>query len=369
MIVTGCYAQVSADEVSKIDGVDLVLGNPEKDQVIKFLKKGHAPEDKKSKVAVGAYESGTPFSLRAGAITSRTRANLKVQDGCDRFCTYCIIPLARGRSKSLPLEIILSEIDSLVHQGVKEFIFTGIHLGGWGTDLPEKLSMVELLRGVEERSYPARFRISSIDPDEVTDELIDLIKESTTICNHLHMPLQSGSEKILKLMGRPYTTKFFRDRVERAAREIPGISIGTDIITGFPGEGDIEFEEGRALIESMPLSYLHVFPYSKRKGTPAATLPDQVHGTVIKERSAILREIDKDKRMGFHKNFIGSKMTVLIESSKDKSTGLFKGRSSNYIPILVKDYTDAHTENKGGEFSEVLLKEADSKGMSGVVCA
>ena len=367
IIVTGCYAQVSAKEVAEIEGVDFVLGNPEKDQVLKYLQKGHKIGIE-GRVAVGPSEEGTPLSLRANSIATRTRANLKIQDGCDRSCTYCIIPMARGRSKSLPMETILNEIESLTKQGFKEFVFTGIHLGGWGIDLPNKPSFASLLANIEERSFPARFRISSIDPDEVTDELINIIKDAKTICKHLHMPIQSGSDTVLKLMGRPYTAGFFRDRVEKIAGLIPSISIGTDIITGFPGESDKEFEETRALIEALPLSYLHLFPYSKRKGTPAASFPGQVHGTIIKKRSTILREIDKTKRTEFHVSFVGSKMSVLVEGSRDKRTGLAKGRSSNYIPVLIKDFDKPSANGTTGQFSEVLLKEADSQGMCGVVC-
>jgi threonylcarbamoyladenosine tRNA methylthiotransferase MtaB len=360
VIVTGCYAQVSPDDVAKIDEVDLVLGNPEKGQVIDFLTKGQ----REKKTIVGPSEPGTPFSLRANNIRGRTRANLKIQDGCDRFCTYCIIPTARGRSKSLGADTILKEIEGLIEKGFKEFVFTGIHLGGWGTDFKEPAHITELLEKIEEQDFPARFRLSSIDPDEVTDPLIDLMREAKTICNHLHLPVQSGSDTILKLMERPYSADFFAERVNRLKSQVPGISIGTDIITGFPGETDKEFEETRSFIDSLPLSYLHVFPYSVRAGTPAATLPGALHGTIIKERSAILREIDAKKRKDFYRNFIGSKVDVLVEGSNDKATGLLKGRSSNYIPVLIEN----HHETKSGEFNEVFLKEADKQAMLGELC-
>jgi threonylcarbamoyladenosine tRNA methylthiotransferase MtaB len=359
VIVTGCYAQVAAEEVAKIDEVNLVLGNPEKGQIIDFLTKGQ----REKRTVVGPPELGTPFSLRARTIKGRTRANLKIQDGCDRSCTYCIIPMARGRSKSLETETILTEIEGLIEAGFREFVFTGIHLGGWGADLKEPLHLSDLLKRIEARGFPARFRLSSIDPDEVTDELIELLKDAKFICNHLHLPLQSGSDAILKLMGRPYTTAFFVERVNKLTKLIPDISIGTDIITGFPGENNKEFEETRSLIEALPLSYLHVFPYSIRKGTSAALLPGKLHGTIIKERSAILREIDTKKRENFYRGFIGSKTSVLIESTKDKVTGLRKGRSSNYIPVLIEDCPNA----RSGEFSEVLLKESNRHTMLGVV--
>ncbi len=362
VIVTGCYAQVAPGDVAKIEGVDLVLGNPEKGQVIKFLAETRPGTGKKeAETVVGRSESGTPFSLRATNIRGKTRANLKIQDGCDRACTYCIIPMARGRSKSLQADIILSEIEGLIDKGFKEFVFTGIHLGGWGADLKEPFHLTELLSIIEARGFPARFRLSSIDPDEITDDLIDLLKDAGTICNHLHLPVQSGSDTILKLMGRPYTTGFFAERVNKLKAEVPGISIGTDIIAGFPGEGEKEFEETRSFIEALPLGYLHVFPYSIRSGTPAASLPGGLHAAVIKERSAILREIDAAKRKEFHRGFIGSKASVLVESSVDKDTGHRRGRSSNYIPVLIEE----HEEIKPGEFSEVSLKEAGEKTMLG----
>ena len=367
VIVTGCYAQVAADDVAAIVGVDLVLGNPEKGQVIKFLIEGRSSlreRGRGAKTLVGPYEGGTPFSLRAKNIRGRTRANLKIQDGCDRHCTYCIIPMARGRSKSLDTNTILREIEGLIEKGFREFVFTGIHLGGWGADFKEPLHLTDLLSKIEARGFLARFRLSSIDPDEVTDELIDLLKDAKFICNHLHLPLQSGSDAILKLMKRPYNTAFFVERVNKLASLVPNISIGTDIITGFPGETDKEFEETRSLIEALPLGYLHVFPYSIRKGTPAASLPDILHPTVVKERSFILRKIDVEKRENFYQRFIGSRTSVLIESTRDKNTGLSKGRSSNYIPVLIKDGSKA----RAGEFSEVLLKEATKEAMFGVVC-
>ncbi|MEE9542620.1 MAG: tRNA (N(6)-L-threonylcarbamoyladenosine(37)-C(2))-methylthiotransferase MtaB [Thermodesulfobacteriota bacterium] len=361
VIVTGCYAQVSPDDIAEIDGVDLVLGNPEKGRVMEFLTKGRP---KSTRAVVGPSELGTPFSLRAKNIRGRTRANLKIQDGCDRSCTYCIIPQARGRSKSLEAETIISEIKDLCEKGFREFVFTGIHLGGWGTDFKDSSHLTKLLKKIEAQNFPARFRLSSIDPDEITDELIDLLKGAKTICNHLHLPIQSGSDAILRLMHRPYTTDFFSEIVNKLFARVPGISIGTDIITGFPGETEIEFEKTRSLIEALPLNYLHVFPYSVRRGTPAATLPGKVHPAIIKERSAILRKIDAEKREKFYRGFIGSKTNVLIESARDKDTGLMKGRSSNYIPVLIEDYPGAQS----GEFSEVLLKEATRKAMFAMVC-
>jgi threonylcarbamoyladenosine tRNA methylthiotransferase MtaB len=264
IIVTGCYAQVSPGEVARIGGVDYILGNPEKGRIIEYLEKGRRTNGPFR--VVGPYESGTPLSLRAAtSYKNRTRANLKVQDGCNRRCTFCIVPIARGRSKSLPTHEVLQEIDVLVERGFKEIVFTGIHLGSYGADLLPRTGILSLLKEIEKRSYPCRFRLSSIDPDEVTDELIELLKGASTICNHLHLPLQSGDTGVLKRMRRPYSSEFFAGRVEKLVTSVSGISIGVDVISGFPAEGPEEFENTYSLIKDLPVSYLHIFPYSRRK--------------------------------------------------------------------------------------------------------
>lgn len=334
VIVTGCYAEVSPEEVSAIEGVDFVLGNPDKGLIAAYIKNGD-----KGRVGergnANSKKDGVPFSLRARAPQGRTRVNLKVQDGCDRACSFCIIPRARGRSRSLSLELVLGEVEGLVKSGFREIVLTGIHLGAFGRDLTPRSSVTELLRALDSCGLPCRFRISSLDPDEVSGELIDLMAGARTISNHLHLPIQSGDDSILKLMRRPYKSQYFRETVMTLHERVESISIGTDVITGFPGEGDVEFENTYNLIKGLPLSYLHVFPYSKRSGTPAAKMAGQVKGEVIKERSRRLRELDVEKREEFYKRFIGSETEVLIESARDKKTGLLKGRTSNYIPVFV----------------------------------
>lgn len=359
VIVTGCYAQVSPDEVSKIEGVDYILGNPEKGRVLEYILKGR---QEKPLASVGPNIEGTPFTLRAKSSSGRTRANFKVQEGCDRRCSYCIIPMARGESKSLAIEDVEREIDSLVEKGYKEVVLTGIHLGAYGVDLGPGLNITSLLNLIEKNNYPCRFRISSLDPDEVTDGLIDVLKGARSICNHLHLPIQSGDDTIIRRMRRPYTAHFFRERVEKLVGSVPEISIGVDVIAGFPGEGEREFENTFSLLKDLPISYLHIFPYSKRHGTAAAEFKGQVDGDAVKARCAMLHELDTLKRTGFYKSFLGRPASVLVESARDKKTGLLKGRARNYIPVAFEG--GATLRNT---IVEVRLSGFDESGMAAAV--
>ncbi|MBI1912192.1 MAG: tRNA (N(6)-L-threonylcarbamoyladenosine(37)-C(2))-methylthiotransferase MtaB [Deltaproteobacteria bacterium] len=356
VIVTGCYAQVSPDEVRLIEGVDYILGNPEKGKVLECITRGRQTE---AQAFVGSGEQGTPFTLRAKSSGGRTRANFKVQEGCNRQCSYCIIPKARGASKSLSLEEVEREIDSLVESGYKEIILTGIHLGAYGADLGEK-SITSILKLIEKKAYPCRFRISSLDPDEVTEELIDILKDAKRVCNHLHLPLQSGDNNIIRKMKRPYTRELFAERVLGLFKSVPEISVGVDVIAGFPGEGEAEFENTFSLLEELPVSYLHIFPFSKRKGTPAADYLNQVNGNIIKARCEKLKELDIVKRCEFHRHFTGKTAGVLVESSRDKKSGLLKGRARNYIQVFLEGSNELRNM-----LVDVRLSSFDENGMTG----
>lgn len=342
VVVTGCYAQVAAKEAAGIEGVDYVLGNPEKEKVLQYIFEG---KRKEPKIDVTETTHSSPLTLRAKGSSGRTRAYLKAQDGCNNSCSYCIIPKARGVSRSLPISEILKEIESLVAGGYKEIILTGIHLGAYGLDLPPhqnlwcggKTDITGLVKAIDETHYPCRFRISSLDPDEVSDELIEVMANSKTVCNHLHLPLQSGDDNILKRMNRRYTGKLFAERVEKIIEALPEISIGVDVIVGFPGEDEKKFFNTHSLLEKLPIAYMHIFPFSKRSGTLAVEFSEQVDAKIIKQRCEKLKVLDKIKRKRFYEKFIGKKAWVLIEASRDKETGFLKGRSRNYIPFLIKN--------------------------------
>ena len=348
LIVTGCYAQVSADEVAAIEGVDFIVGNPKKGRIAEFIKKGRQASPIKE---LGDWQEGTPWTLRTLSSAGRTRATLKIQEGCDRSCSYCIIPKARGASRSLALGIVEKEISALVETGYREIVLTGIHLGAYGSDLTEKTSLTTVLELIEKKDFPCRFRVSSLDPDEVTEDLIDLLKSAKRVCNHLHLPLQSGDDSIIKKMHRPYTGSLFAEKVEKLSASVPGIAIGADIIVGFPGEGEKEFMNTFSLISSLPLSYLHIFPFSERRGTPAAAFPGRAEKRVIKERCERLRELDLSKRAAFHRSFEGKNECVLVEKVRDKKTGLLKGHTRNYILSFI----DADDSLKGSLASVTLL--------------
>lgn len=359
VIVTGCYAQVSSDELASVDGIDYVVGNPEKGRIIEFIRGGRRSSPL---VQVGKYEDGTPMALRARSSGGRTRANLKVQEGCNRACSYCIIPKARGLSKSVSLKDAERDIDALVEGSFKEIVLTGIHLGAYGMDLDPPSTPLDLFRMIEANKYPCRFRISSLDPDEVTDDLIEFLSGSKTFCNHLHLPLQSGDDAILKAMHRPYTREEFAERVLKLVGAVKGILIGVDIIAGFPGEGEAEFESSYSLIASLPVSYLHIFPYSKRRGTPASSYRGQVPPKIVRARIERLLSLDAEKRRSFYERFTGSTVEVLAESARDRKTGRLKGRSANYIPVLFDG-----PDSLKNTVAKVKLASFDETGMAGVI--
>ncbi|MBI4948663.1 MAG: tRNA (N(6)-L-threonylcarbamoyladenosine(37)-C(2))-methylthiotransferase MtaB [Deltaproteobacteria bacterium] len=357
VIVTGCYAQVSSSELAMVDGIDYVIGNPEKGRIVEFIRGGRRSAPL---VEVGRYEDGTSLALRSRSAGGRTRANLKVQEGCDRACSYCIIPKARGLSRSVSLKEALRDIDALVDASFKEIVLTGIHLGAYGGDLTPPSNVLALFREIEANRYPCRFRISSLDPDEVTDDLIAFLAESKTFCNHLHLPLQSGDDTILRAMRRPYTREEFADKVFRLIESVKDISIGADIIAGFPGEGEREFDNSYSLVASLPISYLHIFPYSKRRGTPASSYKGQVLPDAVKGRIERLQPLDAEKRRSFYEKSVGKTAEVLAELSRDKKTGLLRGRSANYIPVLFDG-----PESLKNTIVKVRFASYDATGMTG----
>ena len=350
VVVTGCYAQMAGAELLEMPGVNLILGNSEKRDIVGFLKElGDQPRAIVADISL--QKSGESAPLESFA--EHTRAFLQVQNGCDARCAYCIVPFARGASRSVAPEEALEGMVSFAAKGFKEIVLTGIHLGGYGLDLTPPTDLLELLQRAEVRVPVHRLRIGSVEPTEVSPELVAFLAASKIVCPHLHLPLQSGSDGVLSRMNRGYDTDLFRGVAQSLVRAIPDICLGTDLIAGFPGESDAEFAETYRFIEELPLAYLHVFPFSPRPGTPAATMTPQLHSRVVKERAEALRLLSEQKKNAYAAGFVGRELQVLVQ----RDAGGRKGLSRNYLPVLIEgcdnlfnsEVTVLITEAKDGE--------------------
>jgi len=360
--VLGCDVEFEKDVLEKIEGVTAVFGNEERGEFLSFLRrqesrlktmdprvtcppsfntynKWRKPEDDVKKPWNDNAVRSTQYAVRA-------RPFIKIQDGCENFCTYCIVPYMRGKIKSETPENVIKEIQSFHTQGFYEVVLTGIHIGKYGQDLRNE-NLVGLLRLILDKTDISRIRLSSIDPDEIGLDLIELIKNSNgRICPHLHIPLQSGCNETLKRMERKYLTEDYERCLCKIKEEMPDIAIGADVITGFPNETDEEFDETRAFIEKMPITYLHVFSYSDREGTKAFDMKDKVAENVKKERTRVLRSISEQKRKEYlrsslekHVNVVFDRHKVIVDDEE-----YWKGVSDNYINVLVekRDFIDNH---------------------------
>jgi threonylcarbamoyladenosine tRNA methylthiotransferase MtaB len=336
IVVTGCYAQTEPRALQKICGVHYIVGNAEKHRIGKILAADRNSTDGQP-IIIG-NDIRRPHALRPTPTAfsgSRTRPFLKIQDGCNAHCSYCIVPHARGPSRSLPVADVIEGIKTLSDAGYHETVLTGIHLGQYGCDLTPATRLDELLDRIDRLKLIQRVRLSSIEPLELTDGLIQRVANSPRFCRHFHIPLQSADDCILKKMKRPYTADMFRQRITKICNQIPDAAIGVDILIGFPGETDAAFITTYELIRELPVTYLHVFPFSARPGTPAARYPDKVAPAVLKQRCEKMRRLGRIKRTHFYQKFIGKEVEILVESSRHTATGLLKGLSSNYIPVLI----------------------------------
>ena len=333
IIVTGCYAKLADDDLRKMPGVALVT-----DQKA-MIAEAIATAAPLTEIALQTRAPGLSdlSALKPVRFFGHTRAFLKVQDGCNSRCRYCIIPFARGPSCSVPEREVLNRIDELSRAGYKEIVLTGIHLGAYGADLTPPTDLFSIIKTLCDHHAVERLRLSSIEPLEITDPLIALFQHSGVLCRHLHIPLQSGDDGILKRMGRPYDPGFFVHLLEKIWRAVPDMAVGLDIMVGFPGEDEQAFERTLHFIAALPVAYLHVFPYSERPGTEAVTLSGKVTDREKTSRAQRMRSLGKRKRTAFAQRFIGQEMAVLVEGKPDRKTGLWKGFSGNYIPVILED--------------------------------
>jgi threonylcarbamoyladenosine tRNA methylthiotransferase MtaB len=371
ILVTGCYAQRAPQEIAALDGVSLVVGNSHKHQLAELAANNGFVALSSIGTQFAADHASAPGSVSApasapGVISApifvedifahtelmaapvfdsdneKTRPNLKVQDGCNNRCSFCVIPFVRGRSRSLPLGEVLANVDHLVANGYQEIVLSGINLGKWGRDLRahsninpaiERLRFTDLLRAILEQTSAPLLRISSVEAMDWSDELIALMESTPRIARHAHVPLQSGSDRVLRRMHRRYRPWHYEDRITRIRQALPQAAIGADVMVGFPGETDAEFEETRQFIERLPFTYLHVFTYSSRPGTPSALMAEQVPAPVVKERNRILRELAARKKNDFQQQFLGQTLPAITLTAQH--SGRTEALTSNYQKLWL----------------------------------
>jgi threonylcarbamoyladenosine tRNA methylthiotransferase MtaB len=334
LVITGCLAEIDPSLAEEVSHDRLVMGTFEKDHFHEFLEP--TAQRSENEAAANAARSTAFGDLGPAAIPGRARAFLKVQDGCSQYCTYCIVPRTRGPSRSLDVETVIEHARSLEASGFVEIVLTGVHLGMYGRDLILAMSLECLLDRLLEESSEARFRLSSMEPQEITDGLLALMAEQPRICRHFHIPLQSGDDAVLQRMGRPYSAVLIKDLVRRIHDMIPDVCVGLDVMVGFPGEDDESFRKTRLLIEDLKPAYLHVFPFSPRPGTPAASFKPRVSASVMQSRVDELRSLSASLRQAFYERFLGHTLEAVVESEPDTRSDFIKARTSNYISVLVQ---------------------------------
>lgn len=325
LCAVGCYAQVAKDELAKINEIDLVLGNNDKKHILEKIKEFENEKTKQFQVS-NMLDERKYVEWNAVAYTDKARAEIKIQDGCDRYCTYCIIPYARGPVRSRKIEDIYDEIIEISKTGIKEIVITGIHISSYGKDLSDNVTLIDLLEKIDEIDNIERIRLGSLEPLIITEEFVERLKKLKKVCNHFHLSLQSGCDATLERMNRRYTTEEFKKIVKLLRENIPEVALTTDVIVGFPGETNEEFETTYHFLKEIKFSKMHIFKYSPRKGTKATTFPNQIDGKLKDERSEKLIALSLENEKDFAKQYIGKEIKVLFENEHD-------GHTTNYIEV------------------------------------
>lgn len=382
IVVTGCYAQRAPEEIAGLPGVRVVVGNSHKQDVAQIAAERFGLKD-----AGIAHSEFVPVTglMGKGAVTAepeiivgdifahtelvaapvfdagaeKTRPNLKIQDGCDNRCSFCIIPFVRGQNRSLPLERVLQEVDQLVSAGYREVVISGINLGRWGRDFDKTQRFEDVVEAIVGNTALERLRISSVEPMDWSDRLIALVAGSSRIAKHAHVPMQSGSDRVLRKMHRKYRPWHYAEKITKIRSAMPTAAIGADVMVGFPGETDLDFEETRAMIESLPFTYLHVFTYSGRPGTPSEKMPDQVPVHIARERNRILRGLATEKKLAFMQSFVGGKLSAITLSVQEN--GCTEALTDNYLKLWLRG---SHPENR---MFDARIESASVNGLVGSV--
>ena len=340
IVAVGCYAQVAKEEIEKIPEIDLVLGNNEKVKIVELVEK--YLKDHKKQATLDDVMHSTEFSDFGDiTYTEKTRAVIKIQDGCDRFCSYCIIPYARGRVRSRKPENIISEITKIAKEGIKEIVITGIHIASYGKDFKAEYRLIDLLEELNKIEGIERIRLGSLEPLLITDEFLERLSKLQKICHHFHLSLQSACNDTLKRMNRRYTIEQFIEITKKLRKVYDDVMLTTDIIVGFPGETDEEFDKTYEMLKEIKFYKTHVFPYSPRKGTKAAIMPQQINGKIKEERSKKLIELSNKYQKEYNEKYLSQNVDILFEECKD---GIYKGHTGNYILAHCK--TNKNLENK-----------------------
>ncbi len=354
-IITGCIAQIEKKQLLENDFIDIVIGNDEK---LDFYNAMTATE-KDSRINISDIMQQESFHKAVLDTMTKTRASLKIQDGCDNRCSYCIIPFARGKSRSADIEFIINQINNLSNHNFKEVVFTGIHIGQWGKDIG--MELLDLLKAVEERTTIPRYRLGSLNPLEITNEMLDFLSNSEKFCPHFHLSLQSACNKTLRSMNRFYTVEYYLEQIEKINQIFDKPFLGSDIITGFAGETDEDFNITQHNLEKSGLSQIHTFPYSIRKGTLGANMPNQVDDKTKEKRAEIIKKISAEKYKNFINKNIGSIQEFLIEKNPDKKSGLLKGVTRNYLTVI----TNSTNINILNTLAKVKITEAKENKLYG----
>lgn len=362
IVVTGCYPQTAAEEVKAIAGVDMIIGNQDRAQIVQLVEERLAHRQTDTLDAVHKLTASTAFEeMAAGDITDKTRAFLKIQEGCNQFCTYCIIPYARGPLRSRSLESIRTETQRLISAGFKEIVLIGIHLGCYGKENHDGPTLYDAVKTVLDVPGVQRLRLGSLESVEVEPRLLTLMQEDARFCRHLHLPLQSGCDKVLQAMHRPYTTAKFKSLLADIRAAVPDIAITTDVIVGFPGETEEDFAATCKFAEGCGFSKMHIFPFSARKGTPAEKFAGAVTEAVKKERADILGRIDETMHKAFLQAMVGQTAEVLFEQPAGED--YFEGLTGNYQRVFVK----SGGRNLGGEILPVKITAFDGEKLLGEI--
>lgn len=363
VVVTGCYAQTSPEAVAAIPGVDLVLGTQDRHGLPALLEQVRKRARPLVQVSDVFESRALPIIPVRRFTPGHTRAFVKVQDGCQHRCSFCIVPFARGGSRSQGVEAVVEQVERLVDAGYAEAVLTGVDLGHYGWDLSPRTTLAALVRRLLDVRGLIRLRLSSVLPAYFTEELIELIAGERRICRHLHVPLQSGSDRVLRAMRRPYNVRMYRALIERLSAAIPGLGLGADVITGFPGEADADFAATEALVETLPFTYLHVFSYSDRRGTEAARgHAPRVPPATVRERTARLRRLGAAKQLRFRRAQLGRDLTVLVLEHRERETGRLVGLTDNYLELafsgpdaLMRGFARARVTGQDGARLEGAL--------------